>query len=58
MRIHVRRTSANVRFTLMEGGHAGNYPAGLDFLARQAKGRPADFSLPESGKAGEEALGK
>ena len=58
MRIHFRRTSANVRFTLMEGGHAGNYPGGLDFLSRQVKGRPADFSLPESGKASEEALGK
>ena len=58
MRIHFRRTSANVRFTLMEGGHGGNYAAGLDFLSRQAKGRPTDFSLPEKGKAREEALGK
>ena len=58
MRIHFRRTSANVRFTLMEGGHGGNYAAGLDFLSRQAKGRPTDFSLPEKGKAREESLGK
>ena len=57
-RIHFRRTSANVRFTLMEGGHGGNYPAGLDFLSRQVKGRPADFTLPATGKGGEEALGK
>ena len=57
-RIHFRRTSANVRFTLMEGGHGGNYPAGLDFLSRQIKGRPADFSLPAHGKGREEALGK
>ena len=42
----------------MEGGHGGNYAAGLDFLSRQAKGRPTDFSLPEKGKAREEALGK
>ena len=57
-RIHFRRTSGNIRFTLMEGGHGGNYPAGLDFLARQEKGRPADFTLPATGKGGEEALGK
>ena len=58
MRIHFRRTSANVRFTLMEGGHGGNYAAGLDFLSRQTKGRPTDFGLPATGKASEEALGK
>jgi hypothetical protein len=57
-RIHFRGTSANVRFTLFEGGHGGNYPAGLDFLSRQVKGRPADFTLPAKGKGGEEALGK
>jgi len=57
-RIHFRRTSANVRFTLFEGGHGGNFPAGLDFLSRQRKGRPADFSLPASGQGREEALGK
>ena len=48
-KIHFRRTSRNVRVTLFEGGHAGNYPAGLDFLSRQAKGRPADFTLPADG---------
>ena len=58
MRIHFRRTSANVRFTLMEGGHGGNFAAGLDFLSRQAKGRPVDFSLPAKGRGGEEKLGK
>lgn len=57
-RIHFRRTSANVRFTLFEGGHGGNFPAGLDFLSRQVKGRPADFTLPSTGKGSEEALGK
>ena len=55
-RIHLRRTSRNVRFTLFEGGHAGNYPAGLDFLSRQVKGRPADFTIPTEGKGAEEAL--
>ena len=57
-RIHFRGTSRNVRLTLFEGGHSGNYPAGLDFLSRQVKGKPADFSLPASGKGGEEALSK
>ncbi len=47
-RMHFRRTSANVRLTIFEGGHGGNYPAGLDFLSRQTKGSPADFSLPAS----------
>lgn len=57
MYIHFRRTSANVRFTLFEGGHGGNYQAGLDFLSRQVKGNAADFSLPEAAKAREEKLG-
>ena len=57
-RIHFRGTSRNVRLTLFEGGHGGNYAAGLDFLSRQVKGNPADFSLPASGKGGEEALTK
>jgi len=57
-KVHLRRTSKNVRFTLFEGGHGGNYPAGLDFLSRQVKGKPADFTLPAKGKGGEEALTK
>ena len=57
-RIHFRGTSANVRFTLFEGGHGGNYPAGLDFLSRQVKGKPADFTLPAAGRGSEENLGK
>ncbi len=55
-RIHLRRTSANVRLTLFEGGHAGNFPAGFDFLARQRKGRPADFTLPATAEGKAEAL--
>ena len=59
MRIHFRRTSGNVRMTLFEGGHAGNYPAGFDFLSRQVKGRPADFALPKSVEdAKQEALSR
>ena len=48
-RIHLRRTSAAVRFTLFEGGHAGNDAAGFDFLARQRKGQSPDFALPAAG---------
>ena len=53
-RVHLRATSANARLTLFEGGHAGNYPAGLDFLSRQRRGRPADMSLP--GTAAESSI--
>ena len=56
LRIHFRRTSANARFTLFEGGHAGNFPAGFDFLSRQKKGRPADFTLPQTATGNAEAL--
>ena len=45
-RVHLRVTSANARLTLFDGGHSVNYPAGLDFLARQRRGRPADMTLP------------
>ena len=58
MKIHFRRTSANVRFTLFEGGHGGNFQAGLDFCSRQTKGRPADFTLPGKASGREERLGK
>ena len=58
MRIHFRRTSGNVRLTLFEGGHSMNFPAGLDFLSRQRKGVPADWTLPFKGSGGQEALTK
>ena len=58
IRIHFRRTSGNVRLTLFEGGHCGNFPAAFDFLSRQKKGTAADFTLPKSGRGSEEALGK
>jgi len=46
-KVLMRTTSANARLTVFDGGHDGNYPAGLDFLMRQRRGRPADFTLPE-----------
>ena len=50
-RVHLRATSAAVRLTIFEGGHSGNYPAGLDFLSRQRRGKPADFTLPATADA-------
>ena len=58
-RIHFRRTSGLARLTIFEGGHGGPFSAGFDFLSRQRKGAPADWSLPSSaGGGGYEALGK
>ena len=49
-KIVFRRISGNVQQTLFEGGHDCNYPAGFEWLARQRRGRPADFSSPKSGR--------
>lgn len=57
-RIHFRRTSGLARLTIFEGGHGGNFPAGFDFLSRQRKGSPVDWSLPSAAEGGYEALGK
>ena len=40
-----RRSSGNARVTVFEGGHASEPSAALEWLARQRKGQPADFSL-------------
>lgn len=55
-RVHLRRTSGCVRLTIFEGGHGGNFPAGLDFLSRQRKGAPADWTLPAKGSGGSTEL--
>ena len=57
-RIHFRRTRDLARITIFEGGHGGNFPAGFDFLSRQRKGAPADWSLPAVADGGYDALGK
>ena len=57
-RIHFRRTSGNVRLTIFEGGHSGNFTAGFDFLSRQCKGTPVDWGLPEKASAKTEALSR
>lgn len=47
--IYLRLISGNVCLTLFEGGHAGNYASGADFLCRQVRGQKADWTLPETG---------
>lgn len=58
LKIHLRRTSANVRFTIFEAGHDCNYPAGHDFLFRQRKDEKADFTLPDRGEGGRTVISK
>ena len=58
MRVHFRRTSGCARLTIFEGGHGGNFQAGFDFLSRQRKGQPIDWSLPATGKGENEALSR
>ncbi len=57
-RIHLRRTSANVRLTVFEGGHAGNFAAGIDWLSRQRRNAPVDWTLPATGEGGESTATK
>ena len=56
--IHFRRTSGNVRITLFEGGHGGNFAAGFDFLSRQRRGAPVDWTLPQKASSKVEALSR
>lgn len=54
----LRRTSANAVLTIFNGGHGGNWSAAYDFLARQKKGSPADFTVPSEAAGKVEALYK
>ena len=47
----MRRTSGNACLTIMDGGHGGNYRAGCYWLNRQRRGRPVDWSVPDSADA-------
>ena len=48
-----RRSSGNARVTVFEGGHDSEPSAALEWLSRQRKGQPADWSLSQKpGKAG------
>lgn len=51
MPIHFRRVAESTRITIFEGGHEQDPVAALDWLSRQVKGRPADFSV-HAGKEG------
>ena len=46
-----RRASGNARVTVFEGGHDSEPSAALEWLSRQRKGQPADWSLGQ--KAGQ-----
>ena len=48
-----RRASGNARVTVFEGGHDSEPTAALEWLSRQRKGQPADWSLGQKpGKVG------
>ena len=47
-KIYVRRISGNVRCTLFHSGHSINREAGILWLLKQQKGKPADFSAVDS----------
>ena len=48
-----RRASGNARVTVFEGGHDSEPSAALEWLSRQRKGQPADWSLGQKpGKVG------
>lgn len=46
--IYLRRTSGNARLTLFNAGHSGNYTAAADWFTRQRRGRPADWTVPQT----------
>ncbi|MGA0133232.1 MAG: alpha/beta hydrolase family protein [Opitutales bacterium] len=48
-----RRTSGNARVSVFEGGHESEPSAAVLWLARQRKGRPADWSLGAGGPGDE-----
>ena len=50
-KVFLRRESANVRLTLFDAGHAGNYAEAIDWLARQRRGRKVDWTVPETATA-------
>ncbi|MDO5582057.1 MAG: prolyl oligopeptidase family serine peptidase [Planctomycetia bacterium] len=57
--VHFRRTAGNVRITIFEGGHSSVPAAGIEWLSRQKKGTPADWSVSEkSVKADQTAIQK
>ena len=56
-KIYVRRTSGNVRINLFHAGHAILGGTGIQWLLKQQKGKPADFSKINSNESSA-ALGR
>ena len=56
-RIYVRRTSGNVRLTIFHAGHSIMPGVGIQWLLKQQKGKPADFSNIKSNESSA-ALGR
>jgi pimeloyl-ACP methyl ester carboxylesterase len=52
----MRRNSANACLVIFDGGHDMNYPAGLDFLSKQCRGKKADWTLPNAASGKSQAL--
>jgi len=50
-RIFLRRVSGGVRLTVFDAGHSGNYAEGVYWFNRQRRGKPVDWTLPESAEA-------
>lgn len=57
-RIYFRRVSRNARITLFEGGHSGNFSAAFDWLSRQRRSRPADWTVPATGAGQADAVSR
>lgn len=53
-----RRIATQARITVFEGGHDSEPAAALEWLARQHRGKLADFSLGNAAAAAAEAVGK
>jgi poly(3-hydroxybutyrate) depolymerase len=45
-KVLLRRTSGNVRLTIFDAGHAGNFVEGAAWLSLQKRGKPADWNVP------------
>jgi hypothetical protein len=48
----LRRTSGNVRLTVFNAGHSGNFTEGVAWISLQKRGKAADWNVPPpAGKA-------
>ena len=56
-KIYIRRVSGNVRLTIFHAGHSIMSGVGIQWLLKQQKGKPADFSVINSNESSA-ALGR